>query len=441
MIQNYIRKACFSLGGFLIAHSVCAQDQFPNVIVIYTDDQGSLDLNCYGASDLYTPNIDKLAEEGIRFSQFYAAPVSSVSRAGLLTGQFAKRTKVTGNVGRIGLPLEKETIAERLKSNGYNTALIGKWHLGSDIEHGPNSQGFDYFWGFRGGCVDSYSHYIYWGGPNEHDLWENDLEIYRPGSYFVDESLEQMKEFIADNKTNPFFVYWAVNIPHYPLQPEPKWLDYYATLPNPRKIYAAFLSTLDDYVGQMCKYLEAQGLRENTIIIFQSDNGHSMEERSFGEGGYAGQYRAGKFSLFEGGIRVPAILNWPVKLPKGEIREQLAMNIDWFPTIIDLCGVSSQGMDVDGRSLVPLILDNKSKETHNTLHFDFSGQWAVRHGDWKLIYKPIDVRPNLRIEMDDEYFLTNIKIDESEKTNLKDQYPLKVEELLKLRQEFERSQH
>lgn len=437
-MKNYIKKACYSLGGLLIANSVYANDNHPNVIVIYTDDQGTLDLNSYGASDLYTPNIDKLAEEGIRFTQFYAAPVSSVSRAGLLTGQFAKHVGVVGNVGRTGLPLEKETIAERLKDNGYNTALLGKWHLASDINHGPNVQGFDYFWGFRGGCVDNYSHYIYWGGPHEHDLWENERKIYKPGTYLIDESLDKMKGFIANSKDNPFFIYWAVNIPHYPLQPDPKWLDYYSSLPTPRKMYAASMSTLDDYVGQMCRYLEAEGLRENTIIIFQSDNGHSMEDRAFGEGGYAGPYRAAKFSLFEGGIRVPAILNWPAKLPKGEIREQIAMNIDWFPTIIDLCGIATKDMNVDGKSLLPIVVDNK-KEVHEVLHFDFSEQWAVRNGDWKLIYKPVDIYPNARIQLDDEYYLTNIKIDASEKTNLKDEYPLKVKELLELRNDFEQS--
>lgn len=419
-----------------MAPSLMAQTTKPNVILIYTDDQGTLDMGCYGASDLYTPNMDKLAERGVRFTQFYGAPVSSVSRANLMTGQFSKRAGVTNNVGKTGLPLAKETIAERMKDNGYNTALIGKWHLGSALENGPNAQGFDYFWGFRGGCIDNYSHFFYWSGPNMHDLWRNDREIHRPGRFFCEESLQEMKNFITDNKKNPFFVYWAVNMPHYPLQPSEKWLEYYAELPNPRRMYAAFLSTLDDYLGELQGFLAAEGLDENTILIFQSDNGHSMETRTFGSGGYCGPYRAGKFSLFEGGIRVPAIISWPGKLPEGEVRDQLAMNVDWFPTIVDLCGISNARMEVDGKSLVPVIRNNQATP-HKELHFDSGKQWAVRSGDWKLIANPVDIKENdYRKVMEGEFFLSNLKMDHTEESNLAAQYPEKVKELMLLRDKY-----
>jgi len=423
-------------GGLIVAPTLVAQISKPNVIIIYTDDQGTLDMGCYGASDLYTPNMDKLAERGVRFTQFYGAPVSSVSRACLLTGQFSKRAGVISNVGESGLPLEKETIAERLKMNGYNTALIGKWHLGSAIENGPNAQGFDYFWGFRGGCIDSYSHFFYWGGPNKHDLWRNEQEIYRQGSFFCDESLQEMKNFITDQKDDPFFVYWAVNIPHYPLQGSEKWLEYYAGLPNPRRMYAAFLSTLDDSLGELQGFLAAQGLDKNTILIFQSDNGHSMEVRTFGGGGYCGPYRAGKFSLFEGGIRVPAIISWPGKLPEGEKRDQLAMNVDWFPTIMELCGLRTEGMEVDGISLVPVIKNNDITP-HKQLHFDSGKQWAVRSGDWKLIANPVDIKENdYRKPLEDEFFLGNLEMDETEETNFAGKYPEKVKELMLLRDQY-----
>lgn len=430
----------YAAAGIFLTPALTAHAQKPNVIIIYTDDQGTLDMGCYGAEDLYTPNMDRLAEKGVRFTQFYAAPVSSVSRANLLSGQFAKHAGLISNAGRGGLPLEKQTIAEHLRDNGYRTALIGKWHLGSAIENGPNAQGFDYFWGFRGGCIDSYSHFYYWGGPNKHDLWRNEQEVYYPGSFFCDQTLREMEGFIKENKDDPFFVYWAVNIPHYPLQPSKKWLDYYDDLPDPRRMYAAFLSTLDDYVGRLQDFLEAEGLERNTIVIFQSDNGHSFEGRTFGSGGYCGSYRAGKFSLFEGGIRVPAIISWPGKLPEGEVRDQTAMNVDWFPTIAELCGTPTDELDVDGRSLLPIIYDKHRPSPHKVLHFDFLNQWAVRSGDWKLIANAVDVKENDYMKkLDDKYYLVNLKDDPSEQTNLMDRHPEKGEELLELRRQYEQS--
>lgn len=197
-----------STGGLLLTGIAEAQSAKPNVILIYTDDQGSLDLGCYGAADLHTPHMDALAEHGVRFTQFYGAPVSSISRASLLTGQFAKRAGLTGNAGGgAHLALEKETIAERMKANDYRTALIGKWHLGERIKHGPNAQGFDYFWGFRGGCIDNYSHFYYWGGPNRHDLWRNDREIHSPGEFFSAQNLRELKNFVTEDRTKPFFIY------------------------------------------------------------------------------------------------------------------------------------------------------------------------------------------------------------------------------------------
>lgn len=436
-------KRLFTLiGGCLLTGVVEAEHTKPNVIIIYTDDQGTLDANFLGTNDLYTPNLDALAARGTRFGQFYAAPVSSPSRASLLTGQFTKRAGLTGNAGFKGLPLEKETIAERMKANGYQTACIGKWHLGSMKEYAPNARGFDYFWGFLGGCVDSYSHFYYWGGPNVHDLWRNDQEIYEPGKFFTAGTMKEIRGFITNrDKDRPFFLYWAVNIPHYPLQPSEKWLEYYSELPDPRRMYAAFMSTFDDYLGELHIFLASQGLDENTILIFQSDNGHSTEVRTFGGGGYCGDYRGGKFSLFEGGIRVPAIVSWPGHLPEGEVRDQVAMNIDWFPTIAELCNIDIKGLDLDGKSLVPLIKDGAKESPHDVLHFDFEKQWCVRYKDWKLINNAIDVFPDDKNQMIEGLFLGNLKEDPTESINLKDKYPEKVKELSRLREEYVSSLH
>ncbi len=431
------KKTLNLIGLCSICTIASAQTNKPNVIIIYTDDMGTLDAGCFGAPDLYTPNIDALADAGIKFTQFYGAPVSSASRACLMTGQFSKHNGLTGNANKKGLPLEKETLAERMRDNGYRTALMGKWHLGSLDEYAPNARGFDYFWGFRGGCIDDYSHFRYWSGPNEHDLWENEKEIYRPGTFLTEGSLEKVRTFIDDKSSDkPFFIYWAVNIPHYPLLPSEKWLDYYSELENPRRMYAAYISTFDDYLGELRLMLKARGLEENTIVIFQSDNGHSFETRTFGQGGYCGDYRGGKFSLFEGGIRVPAIISWPGHIPEGETRDQVAMNIDWFPTILEYCGISDENTELDGRSLVPLIASNKEKTPHDVLHFDFGKQWAVRWGDWKLFCNVVDVLPNDKRELIEGYFLANLKKDPTETIDFKDKYPEIIEKLIKMREKY-----
>ncbi|MDC0263427.1 sulfatase-like hydrolase/transferase, partial [bacterium] len=300
----------------------------PNVIIVYTDDQGSVDANCYGATDLATPNIDRLAETGVRFTQMLApSAICSASRAGLLTGQMPARAGVPANVssakGNSGMPTEKVTIAEALKKNGYATGHIGKWHLGYTPETMPNAQGFDYSFGHMGGCIDNYSHFFYWNGPNRHDLWRNGKEIWQDGVYFGTSMVDEITEFIDREKDEPFFVYWAINWPHYPLQGTAKWRDHYKDLPHPRDKYAAFMSSTDDLLGQLLDHLERIELRENTIVIFQSDHGHSVEERTFHGGGSAGPYRGHKGNLFEGGIRVPSVVSWPNGLPQGEVRDQL----------------------------------------------------------------------------------------------------------------------
>lgn len=264
----------------------------PNVLLIYTDDQGSIDLNCYGSKDLATPNLDRLASRGVRFTQMYApSAICSASRAGLLTGRFPPRAGVPGNVssmkGNAGMPPEEVTIAEMLKSAGYITGHIGKWHLGYTPETMPNGQGYDYSFGHMGGCIDNYSHFFYWRGPNRHDLWRNGQEVWHDGEYFLDLMAGECEEFLERNRQRPFFVYWAINMPHYPLQATARWRKHYQDLPALRRMYAAFVSTIDEYIGRVLKRLDELGLSENTLVIFQSDHGHSTEERTFGGGGTA----------------------------------------------------------------------------------------------------------------------------------------------------------
>ena len=330
------------------------------MIVILTDDQGSVNAACYGAKDLITPNMDRLAARGVRFTQFYsAAPVCSPSRAGLLTGRYPLRAGLLGNAssrpGGPGMPTEQITIAEMVKAAGYATAHVGKWHLGFTPETMPNGQGFDYSFGHMGGCIDNWSHFFYWDGPNRHDLYRNGREVQYPGRFFGDLMVKEAGRFMEQNRGRPFFLYFAPNMPHYPYQGDPKWLTHYGHLPHPRNLYAAFVSTLDERIGRLLDKVEQLGLTGQTIVIFQSDNGHSTEERAHGGGGSAGPYRGAKFSLFEGGIRLPGMISWPGHLPEGEVRGQLAHACDWMPTIAELCRVKLLNEDIDGKSLVAAI--------------------------------------------------------------------------------------
>ena len=450
ILKNSLR-ASFAFLLFPIVSYAQTLDQKPNVIVIMTDDQGSIDLNAYGATDLHTPTMDRLAREGVRFTQFYAgAPVCSPSRAALLTGKTNLRAGLPNNVpiperaeasGQYGLPTEEITIAEMLQENGYYTALVGKWHLGHRKENLPNAQGFDYFFGHQRGCIDNYSHTFYWNGPNKHDLYRNAEEVYYPSQHFSDLMVDEVKELITNKKGQPFFIYWAFNAPHYPYQGTPKWLDYYKDLPTPRREYAAFVSNTDEAIGKVLDELDQAGLSENTIIIFQSDHGHSLEERAFWGGGNAGPYRGSKFSMFEGGIRVPAIIRYPKVIPADQVRRQMATEMDWFSTIAELTG-STITEEVDGKSLMPVILDNQAPSQHNVVywqvgtHDDPRAQWVVRKGSWKLIGNVREPSGQGKENDLPPLFLSNLEEDVSEQNNLAESHPKEVQELLKLHQDW-----
>lgn len=444
-LMNLLNK---SIIGLLLLGAVFAcsvekpQPEKPNVIIIYTDDQGAIDLNCYGATDLVTPNMDALVNSGVKFTQFYGAPVCSPSRAGLLTGKTPQRAGVPGNVSptnpRSGMPGSQYTMAEMFKDAGYKTGHIGKWHLGHPAEKQPNAQGFDYSFGHLVGCIDNFSHYFYWNGPNRHDLFRNGDEVFYPGQFFPDLLVEEASAFMEENKENPFFIYFALNTPHYPYQGTPEWLKYYQDkgVAYPRDLYAAFLSTQDDKIGELLSKVEELDLSENTIIIFQSDNGYSTEERAHFGGGNAGVLRGSKSCLFEGGIRVPAAISWPAKIKAKEVRNQMAVNADWMPTLADLCGIDLDTKDLDGKSLVQIINDENSKSPHvDNFCWQHGKQWAARNGDWKLLGNPA-----VRFEefaLEDSLFLVNLKNDPGEMTNLASTNPEKVKVL---KEQFEKWQ-
>jgi arylsulfatase A-like enzyme len=392
--------------------TVVAQETYPNVVIMLTDDQGMLDAGCYGSSDLRTPNIDRLAATGVRFTQAYAHTVCCPSRAALLTGRHPQRSGVhfwtQGDMNAadgINMSLQEVTLAEALKPSGFRTALFGKWHLGAHRDFGPKKQGFDEFFGIRDGFIDNYNHYfLHQSG--YHDLYEGTDEVDADGQYFPELMVRRSLRFIEESKDRPFFLYVPFNIPHYPEQALKQYTELYKEMADPtRQSYAAMISTTDHYIGAIVDKLEALDLRENTIVIFMSDNGHSAETNyrikgsnhksgypdghfyGASDGGNTGKWTGHKGNFFEGGIRVPAIISYPAKLPSGEVRDQIVTAMDWYPTVLELCGIQrpTGAPSLDGHSLLPMIESATAESGYSVLHFQWGKKWAVREGDWKLV--------------------------------------------------------
>jgi arylsulfatase A-like enzyme len=442
--RDFLKVLGLTAGSLMMPKQVFGRRQAarnPNVVLIFTDDQGSIDLNCYGAKDLYTANLDRLAAEGTRFTQFYVgAPVCSPSRAALMTGRYPQRAGVPGNVssqaGHAGMPTEQITIAEMLKSAGYVTGHVGKWHLGYTPETMPNGQGYDYSFGHMGGCIDNYSHFFYWQGPNRHDLWRNGREIWRDGEFFGDMMVDECKQFIHEHKDGPFFLYWAINMPHYPLQGKEKWRKKYEHLDAPRKMYAAFVSTMDEMVGEVIRHLDESGLRENTLIIWLSDHGHSVEQRTFGGGGNSGDYRGHKFTLWEGGIRIPCIVSWPGHIPQNTVRNQVGVSIDWMPTIAEYCGLKLPDVKIDGMSIKSIIDSADTPTPHKVIHWETGKHWSIRQGNWKLVHNGPATDYKGRKIPKVENFLSNMAEDVTETKNLAEEHPEIVKRLTSLHEQW-----
>ena len=412
MTQITFRPILGLLIPFFIYASAQAKDAPPNVVIFFTDDQGTLDAHCYGSKDLHTPNIDRLASQGVRFTQAYAHSVCCPARAMLLTGRYPQRGGVNswtqGDMNKARgthLSLSEYTLAEMLKDQGYQTALFGKWHLGAGKEHGPTRQGFDTFWGHRGGFIDNYNHYFL-HGEGFHDLYEGTNPVAdHAGKYFPDEMTRRAVDFIRKNQKLPFFLFCSFNLPHYPEQSDPKFDKLYKEMKDPqRKSYAKVISTVDDRMGWVMTCLDELNLFENTIIIFMSDNGHSTERNHIkvdnhqsglpmgtkyganGGGGNTGKWKGNKFTYFEGGLRVPAIISWPKKIPKNVTRDQAITAMDWLPTVCSFTGATlPDGLKLDGHDLTDIIHSKDKQSKYEAIHWQFGSNWAVLQGEWKLI--------------------------------------------------------
>lgn len=413
----------------------------PNVLVILTDDQGYGDLSCMGNTDFRTPHLDALAASGVRFTDWYAnAPVCSPTRAALLTGRYpghaGVRSILAGHRRASGLPRSVPTLARALRDEGYRTAMFGKWHLGLSEGSRPNEHGFERFFGFLAGCVDFYSHIFYWSHQHNplHDLWENEREVWRNGEYMTHLITREAVSFIREtaSRDEPFFGYVAYNAPHYPLHAPAEYLDRFRHLPPDRRIMAAMLAAVDDGVGEILAELERQGLRDDTLIVFQSDNGPSREARNWLDGredpyygSSAGGWRGGKFSLFEGGVRVPGLLSYPRRVPAAQVVKTPGASMDVFPTILAACGGDATRYELDGTNLLPHLAD-QAPPPERDLFFEQGEQTAVRRGPWKLI---LNAREAESAQVIAPVHLSHLDDDPGERHNLAQQHPALTEEL------------
>ncbi|WP_165247273.1 sulfatase family protein [Paludisphaera soli] len=414
----------------------------PNIVVFFSDDQGYGDLGCYGSKDLRTPNIDRMAAEGLRFKSWYsAAPVCSPSRAALLTGRSPQGAGVPGNVssypGKPGMPPEQITIAERLKPLGYATAAVGKWHLGSAPGAAPNDQGFGRFFGFFAGCVDNFSHTFYWDAPHFHDLRRDDREVYEDGTYLADIVTREALRFVDENRDGPFFLYVAYNLPHYPLQAPQRILKKFAHLPPSRAKYAATLAVVDESVGDVLARLDEHKLADRTLVVFLSDHGATAEARGDGPVGDNGPFRGRKFSLFEGGLRVPSIIRRPGVVPAGQVRDQVACTFDLAPTFLAAAGGSAEPGAFEGKALTEVILRD-APSPHASLAWSSAGQDAVREGRWKLVRNGRDDQ-NRPLSGPDALFLADLEADPGETKNLAADHPEIVERFTKIHADWAKS--
>jgi len=390
----------------------------PNIILIMADDLGYGDVSSYGNPGYETPNIDQLAEEGLKFTSFYAnSAVCTPTRAALLTGRYQQRSGlegviyVRGETRQTGLAQNEITIAELLKKAGYQTGVMGKWHLGYREEFNPIHQGFDQFYGFVSGNIDYHSHY---DNSGIFDWWHN-ADTLREEGYSTDLITEHSIDFIEVNQDQPFFLYVPHEAPHVPFQgrsdPAYRYSDneftYYGPVEDRHRAYADMMTALDEGVGRIIDKLQETGLQENTLVMFVSDNG------GLAEYGNNEPLRGSKTTLWEGGIRVPGIAWWPGKIVPG-VTDQPVITMDLLPTFLGLARAEKPDtLHLDGLNLSRLIF-NRDDLPERNLFWRYRGQKAVRSGAWKLMIS------------DSDTLLFNLVEDISEERDLSDQYPERV---------------
>jgi len=413
----------------------------PNIVYIVSDDQGWKDVGYHG-SDIKTPNIDKLAQGGARLEQFYAQPMCTPTRAALMTGRYPFRyglqTLVIPSSYTYGLSTDEWLLPQALKEAGYETAIVGKWHLGhADAMYWPRQRGFDYQYGPLIGELDYFTH-------EQHgvvDWYLNNKQFKERGYTTTLLGNAAVKLIEAHNTSVPLYLYLTFNAPHTPYEAPQEYLDRYKNIGNrDRCAYAASITAMDDQIGRVIAALNQKGMRSNTVIFFQSDNGGTRNAMFAGEGDMSkvvipcdnGPYRNGKGSLYEGGTRVIALANWPGHIKPGIVVGGVIHVVDTYPTLIGLAAAHPRkNKPLDGMDMWPTISQGKASPRTEVVYNIEPFRAGVRQGDWKLIW---------RTPLPAVVELYNIAQDPSEKNNLAARNPDKVAELQKRSNELAAAQ-
>ena len=373
-----------ALAGGARAEGPPTDGRKPNIIIVLADDMGYADLGVHGCTDVPTPHIDSLARNGVRFTDAYVScPVCSPMRAGLMTGRYQQRFGYWYNPGpvaraseRFGLPLSETTLADALKEQGYVTGLVGKWHLGLKPELHPMARGFDEFFGFVHG-----SHSYVDANADKANRIRRGHEPVDEQEYLTDAFTREAVDFVKRHHKAPFFLYLSYNAVHTPLQAPPKYLDRFPGIEDlKRRRYAAMLSAMDDGVGAVLEALRAHAIENDTLVVFLSDNGGPPTANASRNAPLSG----GKGGIQEGGIRVPVLMQWPRRLPKGEVYERPVISLDLFPTSVAAAG-GKAGCDLDGVDLIPYVAGKKRGAPHKRLFWKRATSGVVRQGKWKLV--------------------------------------------------------
>ena len=404
----------------------------PNILYILADDLGWKDVGFHG-SDIRTPNIDKLAAAGTQFSQFYVQPFCTPTRACLMTGRYPFRyglqTLVIPSAGLYGLPTDEVTLPQTLKEAGYETAIIGKWHLGhADRKYWPKQRGFDYQYGPLIGEIDYFTH-------EQHGVldWYKNNEPLKEEGYSTTLIGNEAVKYIGErDASKPFYLYLTFNAPHTPYQAPQEYLDKYKNIAEPsRRAYAAMIDAMDEQIGRVLEALDKKKLRENTLIVFHSDNGGTRNAMFSGEGDKSkmvvpcdnGSYREGKGTLYEGGTRVVSLACWPGHIQAGATVDGMIHGVDMFPTLAKLAGASTEKCKpLDGLDVWPTISAGKPSPRTEIVYGLEPFRAAVRQGDWKLVW---------RTPLPSTIELFDLAHDSAEKTNLAAKNPEKVAVLQK----------
>ena len=400
----------------------------PNIVLIMADDLGYGDIGCFGSDFINTPVLDKMASEGIRFTDYHSnGAVCSPTRAALMTGNYQQRSGIEGVVyaaldkRTVGISQTEKTIAEYLKEAGYKTGIFGKWHLGYKPEYNPTFHGFDEFYGYISGNVDYISHR---DGVGLFDWWHNTDTCFDEG-YVTDLITDRALEFIENSKENPFFLYLPHEAPHYPYQGRNDPADRlpgkefvaHGSRPDKKQAYKEMVEIMDENIGRVFEKLHSLELNKNTLVIFCSDNGAT----SLGNNGILNGFKSG---LWEGGHRVPAMVWFPGKIEPRECNQTI-LAMDWLPTLLQIAGVTISDK-FDGKSISDVLFRNESLE-ERPLFWRYRNQWAVRKGDWKYL------------KIKEKEYLFNLKTYLAEKNNLFDLEKEKLTELKNLLLDWEKA--